>query len=58
MSKNLNIRLSEEEWEKLEKYCLDTGRSKTALFKAIISRLGDPNLEQILGKSRYSGNSD
>lgn len=58
MSKNLNIRLSPEEWDKLNQYCLDTGRSKTILFKAIIQRLGNPDLEKILSKSRYSGSSD
>ena len=58
MSKNLNIRLSQEEWDKLEQYCLDTGRSKTALIKAFVDRLGSEKLEQILGKSRYSDNSN
>jgi hypothetical protein len=57
MNRNFNVRLSEEEWEKLEKYCSDTGRSKTALLKGLITRLGDPNLEKILGKSRYSDNN-
>jgi predicted DNA-binding protein len=58
MSKNLNVRLTDEEWDKLEGYCLDTGRSKTALIKLVIQKLGTQELEKVLEKSRYSRRSD
>ncbi len=58
MGKNLNVRLTDEEWDRLEGYCFDTGRTKTALIKLFIQKLGTPDLEKILEKSRYSSNSD
>lgn len=48
--KNLNIRISDEESEALETYCLETGRSKTKLIKLILSKLGTKKMDEALKK--------